>query len=1015
MSLTNVQSFTFNNGEDQYKLDISGKLDASLKGADEGLAELDENGKVPDSQLPDYSPPMVILSYGTSTWSDFIDAYSNNNVVYCRASSNSNPASGSQTRMAFMAYVNNAANPTNVEFQYYRSVNSHSDSQMSDQVFVYKLDKTSGWSVTTREAGIKQVVAGTNIDISYSSNAVTVNSTATAENINMSASDTTKISDAISGKADIVNNAVSGNFAALDSNGNLTDSGSKASDFLTSHQDITGKADKVSGATSGNFASLDSNGNITDSGSKASDFLTSHQDISGKADKVSNAVNGNFAALDSNGNLVDSGHKHNDYLTSHQDISGKLDSSEKGAANGVAELDSSGKVPTSQLPSNIGITYTLEQDESDGHIVYLTPSSGSPQTITIPDNNTWNPLSTTSAGYVDSPLPDENDKFLDGQGNWSEPPYPVTSVAGKTGDVTLVKGDVGLGNVDNTSDLDKPISTAVQTALTGKIDASDKGVANGLAELDANGKVPTSQLPSYVDDVVEYTAVSDFPATGETGKIYVATSTNLTYRWGGSDYVEISPSLALGTTSSTAYRGDYGAAAYAHGVTNKGSAFSSGLYKITTNSEGHVTAATPVVKNDITGLGIPGSDTTYESKEATSGGTDVSLVTTGEKYTWNSKTSNTGTVTQVSTGAGLTGGDITTTGTVKANLTSETKLSNAAADGTETSGRVYPVRLDKNGKLAVNVPWSDNDTKNTAGSTDTSSKLYLIGATTQAANPQTYSQDTAYVGVNGKLYSGGNRVVESTGDTMTGKLTLLQGCNQLAIGSGTAGQAGSASAAYIPTLWTFDLGMSPGPGDMLTVRIPVDGVSSGVWMSVDNGSTYYPVAVAAKARFTTHFGVGEIIELVFETGMTTTMYGTDETGAAAGSTTSDEVMNRWCVVNFYDTNTTYSNVKLGHGYATCTTAASTIAKVASLSSYKLSTGGYVSVKFSNDVPAGATLNINSQGAKAIYYKGAAITDGVIKAGDTAMFVYSSRYHLVSVDSVAVFNYNQETEALTISL
>lgn len=95
--------------------------------------------------------------------------------------------------------------------------------------------------------------------------------------------------------------------------------------------------------------------------------------------------------------------------------------------------------------------------------------------------------------------------------------------------------------------------------------------------------------------------------------------------------------LTLGITSSTAYRGDYGAAAYAHGITNKGSAFSSGLYKITTNSEGHVTAATAVEKSDITGLGIPAQDTTYESKTAASGGTDVSLVTTGEKYTWNNK------------------------------------------------------------------------------------------------------------------------------------------------------------------------------------------------------------------------------------------------------------------------------------------------------------------------------------------------------------------------------------------
>lgn len=117
---------------------------------------------------------------------------------------------------------------------------------------------------------------------------------------------------------------------------------------------------------------------------------------------------------------------------------------------------------------------------------------------------------------------------------------------------------------------------------------------------------------------------------------------------------------------------------------------------------------TPDATNDK--VTIAAKDTTYSSKAAASGGTDVSLVTTGEKYTWNSKTSNTGTVTKVSTGAGLTGGDVTTTGTIKANLRSETKLTNASAAATETAGRVYPVALDKDGKLAVNVPWTDNNT-----------------------------------------------------------------------------------------------------------------------------------------------------------------------------------------------------------------------------------------------------------------------------------------------------------------
>lgn len=87
-----------------------------------------------------------------------------------------------------------------------------------------------------------------------------------------------------------------------------------------------------------------------------------------------------------------------------------------------------------------------------------------------------------------------------------------------------------------------------------------KSSLSSKADLDSNGKVPSSQLPSYVDDVEEYTSKSNFPATGTTGKIYVDTTTNLTYRWSGTAYVEISPSLALGETSSTAYAGNKGAA-----------------------------------------------------------------------------------------------------------------------------------------------------------------------------------------------------------------------------------------------------------------------------------------------------------------------------------------------------------------------------------------------------------------------------------------------------------------------
>lgn len=97
----------------------------------------------------------------------------------------------------------------------------------------------------------------------------------------------------------------------------------------------------------------------------------------------------------------------------------------------------------------------------------------------------------------------------------------VTSVFGRTGAVTLGSSDV---------------TTAL--GFTPE-DSSKKGAANGYASLDASGLVPSSQLPSYVDDVLEYANLAAFPATGESGKIYVAIDTSKAYRWSGSIYVEI--------------------------------------------------------------------------------------------------------------------------------------------------------------------------------------------------------------------------------------------------------------------------------------------------------------------------------------------------------------------------------------------------------------------------------------------------------------------------------------------
>ena len=117
-----------------------------------------------------------------------------------------------------------------------------------------------------------------------------------------------------------------------------------------------------------------------------------------------------------------------------------------------------------------------------------------------------------------------------------------------------------------------------QTDITGLVDAlaAKANVADVTTKADlVDGKVPASQLPAFVDDVLEYANLAAFPTAGESGKIYVAQDTNKTYRWSGSAYVEISSSIALGETAATAYRGDRGATAYTHSQ----------------NSDVHVTAA----------------------------------------------------------------------------------------------------------------------------------------------------------------------------------------------------------------------------------------------------------------------------------------------------------------------------------------------------------------------------------------------------------------------------------------
>lgn len=227
----------------------------------------------------------------------------------------------------------------------------------------------------------------------------------------------------------------------------------------------------------------------------------------------------------------------------------------------------------------------------------------------------------------------------------------------------------------NTSHTHSAANITSGTLALDRIPTITDAKIQGMSANKLTGTIPQANLPSYVDDVLEYNGKSNFPDTGESGKIYVDTSTNKTYRWSGSGYTEISASLALGTTSSTAFRGDYGNTAYQH-ATAKGSAFASGLYKITTNAQGHVTAATAVTKSDITALGIPAQDTntTYGVASSSANGLMSAadkakldgIASGANKYTL--PTASSSTLGGVKTGANITNSSGTISLT-KANVT----------------------------------------------------------------------------------------------------------------------------------------------------------------------------------------------------------------------------------------------------------------------------------------------------------------------------------------------------------
>ena len=381
----------------------------------------------------------------------------------------------------------------------------------------------------------------------------------------------------------------------------------------------------------------------------------------------------------------------------------------------------------------------------------------------------------------------------------------VKSGSGITVDTS---GNVSINNNSHTHTIANV--TGLQSALDSKLNTSLKGAASGLAELDNNGKVPSSQLPSYVDDVIDVAMASDLASATdksgatikpETGKIYIDdigdNASNKTYRWSGTTYVVISETLALGETSSTAFDGARGKVAYTHSQsaharvdatkTEKSStngnikingtetnvythpsytAHDSGLYKIANDASGHVNSVTAVTKADITGLGIPGQDTTYSDVTTSTHGLMTAadkaklngIATGANAYvhpTYASHTSGFYKIANDSTGhvsgaTAVTKADITALG-IPGQDTTYVDMKGSTTDANGTHGLVpAPEKGASNRYLRSDGGWvvppdtTYNDATTSAHGLMTAAMVTKLNSIATGANAYTHPTHTAY-------------------------------------------------------------------------------------------------------------------------------------------------------------------------------------------------------------------------------------------------------------------------------
>ena len=475
----------------------------------------------------------------------------------------------------------------------------------------------------------------------------------------------------ISGKADKVSSATNNNFAALDANGNLKDSGHKHSDYLTQHQDISGKADKVSGATSGNVATLDANGNLVDSGKTLGKSVPSNAVftdtntkvtqtnstgdanfrliLSGNANDTTETVttvkSTNFTANPSTGRLT----------TPKLKVSKSVNSLVTGT--GTAGSDKGSGVSPRYYPAKW--TFNLGGNPTDGDIITIKiPVAGGTYSEWLSTDNgtTYHPIALNGKSRITSQYAVNTyltliyessgvcttyalagaDSTADVTGTWRVINYYDSNTTYSSMSQTeATTGTATTGRLMTA----KVLNDTVSNKISGKADKVTSATNGNFAGLDANGNLTDSGKKAS-DFITSHQTIKQDGVTGATANRYGECTTQASVN---DKYVAITDgtfSLEAGAKVTVKFRYTNTATAPRLKV---GNTLAEDIYyrgvRVGSSAPAGVLNGVIDFVYDGTNYNIVGTfvNTTYESKAAASGGTALSLVTTGEKYTWNNK------------------------------------------------------------------------------------------------------------------------------------------------------------------------------------------------------------------------------------------------------------------------------------------------------------------------------------------------------------------------------------------